>query len=138
MREHINLLLLVKELTFHLSSGLSLRSAISEFSQSNLSIKVKNLVFNFDRGVEINKNHFGKGILLETAVDVLIVGLSGYPIIKYLKKLEEQLFQQIEVDLQSKVQQLPVKVLIPVLFLMLPAYLIVMIGPILKQLLEVW
>jgi hypothetical protein len=58
------------------------------------------------------------------------------PILAHLIELENEVVRSCESELEEQIQKLPIKLMLPVLFLMFPAYLILLLGPILLSILS--
>lgn len=59
-------------------------------------------------------------------------GLKGSPIFDLLTNLEAEFYFALEQDLERQVQLLPIKLLIPLTFFILPAVMILLLAPILN------
>lgn len=70
-------------------------------------------------------------------MSILLDGHRGRPILPRLLELRLEVERQLELDAKAHIEALPIKLLAPLLLLMFPAFLILLLGPILKQLLEV-
>ncbi len=68
-------------------------------------------------------------------VEVLAQGLEGDQILKSLEILEAEMIEASHRDLDNQLQKLPFIVMIPLLFLQLPAFLLIIFGPLLSKLL---
>lgn len=132
MKNLIESYFFVKETQFYLQSGLSLRMAVSEVSEnlkSDFSILVDQFVFSLDHGIEYLKPK-NQHNLTSTLLDCVEMGLSGYPIFEYLEQIEEKISIEIDNTITSNLNLLPIKSLMPVVFLMFPSYLLLLFGPI--------
>jgi hypothetical protein len=63
-------------------------------------------------------------------------GLKGTSIQNHLLELEKEIVLSCESEMEEQIKMLPFKMLIPVLFLMFPAYLILLFGPFLQMFLQ--
>ncbi len=68
-------------------------------------------------------------------VEVLAQGLEGDQILKSLEILEAEMIRASHRDLDNQLQKLPFIVMIPLLLLQLPAFLLIIFGPLLSKLL---
>jgi hypothetical protein len=75
--------------------------------------------------------HYRKAIF-----EVIWMGLNGKTIYPVLKTLEEEIIQACEQEIHSQASKLPFLLLLPLLLLQTPAFLLLLFGPILKQLVE--
>jgi hypothetical protein len=69
-------------------------------------------------------------------LEVLEQGLRGETIYSQLCSLQEELMQATELEIDEFVVKLPLKSLIPLLFLQFPAFLLLLIGPFLTEFLS--
>ena len=67
---------------------------------------------------------------------ILMQGMKGQSIFALLVELEKELIEATQREIDKFIVLLPIKLLIPLLLLQFPAYLILLLGPLLKQLLE--
>ncbi len=70
-----------------------------------------------------------------TLLLLLEKGLKGLPILPILIELENEIIKSCDEELNELIQKIPLLLLFPVLFLMFPAYLILLLGPLLESLL---
>lgn len=61
-------------------------------------------------------------------------GLDGEPTIDELSRLEDEIQQAAEMEIEDHLSSLPFKTLIPLLLFQFPAYLLLLLGPLLRQL----
>ena len=64
-----------------------------------------------------------------TLINVIERGLSGSPIDSYLSELEVEFTQKLEMAFERKMQLLPLKLLVPLTVFILPAVIILIVGP---------
>jgi hypothetical protein len=69
-------------------------------------------------------------------LEVLEQGLRGEAIYSQLCSLQEELVQATELEIDEFVVKLPLKSLIPLLFLQFPAFLLLLLGPFLTEFLS--
>lgn len=60
-------------------------------------------------------------------------GLEGYGVLHQLRSLESEVLQQSKSQIEKEMARLPVRCLLPVMFLMFPAFAILLIGPWIQQ-----
>jgi hypothetical protein len=60
-------------------------------------------------------------------------GMAGQPIIPSLKDLRTEMEAQLELDMKTHIESLPLKMLVPLLLCMFPAFLILLLGPITRN-----
>ncbi len=66
-------------------------------------------------------------------IGLLAAGLKGEPILKNLIEIEDEIKMACEQEMQEFVQKLPFKALVPVLLMQFPAFLLLVLGPILNE-----
>jgi hypothetical protein len=64
-------------------------------------------------------------------LSVIEKGLRGAPIDGYLSELEEEMFQIAEQSFERHLQVLPLKLMAPLIFMILPSVLLLLLGPLL-------
>jgi hypothetical protein len=74
-------------------------------------------------------SHYQRAFIL-----LLERGLQGQPTLEHLQALEDEVTSAAQAELELHVATLPFKVLLPLLFFQFPAYLVVLLGPILRDL----
>jgi hypothetical protein len=67
---------------------------------------------------------------------ILERGLAGAPILHILRLFEEEVILACENEIQNKLTDLPYLAMIPLLLLQFPAFLLLLLGPLLIQLLD--
>lgn len=122
-----------------LENGSSVRTGLLNFLKNNRS-DFSSLVSSWMLLIDQEQN---AGDLLKSlhpcrrALLVLLEkGLRGLPVLGALNDLEREIVQSCEQEIEERVQKLPVLLLLPVLFLMFPAYLLLLLGPILLEILN--
>ncbi len=67
---------------------------------------------------------------------VLLDGIRGNSILPRLREVRCEIEAQLELDMKSHVDSLPLKMLVPLLLCMFPAFLILLFGPITQNFVE--
>lgn len=67
-------------------------------------------------------------------LELIATGLSGQPILQNLEELRLELIRATEAEVQSFIDLLPLKMLVPLLLFQFPAFLILLFGPLLTKL----
>jgi hypothetical protein len=70
----------------------------------------------------------------EALVAVIQAGLAGQPVLTSIIRLEEEIVQQCRLEMDRTLSLIPFQLMWPILFLQFPAYLILVLGPLLDQL----
>jgi hypothetical protein len=69
-------------------------------------------------------------------LEVIEGGLKGEPILAQLKELESELLKICQSDIDRFVSTLPLKAMVPLMLVQFPAFLLVMLGPIVNELIK--
>lgn len=72
----------------------------------------------------------------EDLFSILAAGVQGHAILTRLRELRTEIDAQLELDMKAHVESLPLKMLVPLLLCMFPAFLVLLLGPITRNLLE--
>ena len=91
---------------------------------------------NKDRLLPYHQKTAFKSPYRKQLVDILARGLRGEPVLENLTELEEELKQATEEDLNRHLQKLPFLSLIPLMLFELPAFLLLLVGPLVLDLLS--
>lgn len=75
--------------------------------------------------------------LRRAVFQTIVDGDRGQPILARLRELTGEIEAQLELDLKTHVEALPMKMLLPLLLLLFPAFLLLLLGPITHHFLEV-
>lgn len=131
------LLTALREMRWHLLAGRSVKDAMDAYLQvtnDEFSRKMRELWTLRHQGTlncgEINlPTHYHRAFW-----DLLERGLLGQPIVDPMNNLEEEVERVSLRDLEMHVATLPFKALLPLLFLQFPAFIILLIGPLMREL----
>ena len=74
----------------------------------------------------------------QSLVDILERGLQGEPILEHLKGLEQDLYILANEDMEHYIQKLPFISLIPLMLFQFPAFILLLLGPLLLDLLAMF
>lgn len=131
---------LLQELIYLLESGVSVRDALRIFNESHsaqdsaffkgLSVWLKQR----DSGLEIsNSLDIYKSSTNRNLIALIDRGLRGEAILKHLIQTQKEINELVQLKREKKLTLLPVQLLLPLLLLIFPAYLIVLLVPILAE-----
>lgn len=67
---------------------------------------------------------------------ILEKGLQREPILPLLHCLEQEIAEACEIEIQNQITTLPYKALLPLVIFIFPAFMMILLGPLLLQLLE--
>ncbi len=137
MNPALLLLLIVKR---HLERGQSTKIGITEYLRSEETLfrdEVSRWFNLWQQGLSTesvlqNQSSIYRNILLQT----LERGLKGEPIYGFLGELETEIIKACEHSLSQSLGRLPFILLVPLLLFQLPAFMILLFGPILSRFLE--
>lgn len=123
-----------------IEGGEALRISLIRFSESANSLnhlKLKEWLSHFDNTdgencAEIYFHHQSTTIFLE----ILSQGLLGHSIYERIKAFEEEVIEVCKDEFQRELDKLPYVLMIPLLLFMFPAYLLLLLGPILNLFLK--
>ena len=130
----------LSELVMAMESGVSARKFSSDYTSSSDSAwstllsthiyKFMNNNFNFSM-LKLVKNSYER-----TLLHLILKSFQGQPVLKELKALESEYFKAHKQQLERHLLKLPYLSLIPLFVFLFPSYLLLMLGPILKSLIE--
>lgn len=131
---------LVLKVKYDLDKGFSVRYSILNYINQNsddFRAYVVRWLSLFDQGKSTDslKDKIQSN-LRKSVLDVLEKGLKGEPILKTLELLEQEIILSCEAEIDEKLQKLPFLLLIPLLLFQLPAFLLLLFGPLMGKLLS--
>lgn len=133
----LDLLLTVKR---SLERGQSVKTGVIEYiqtSQDPLTVDVAKWYNLYQQGLATDGVlHKQISIYRQSLLQTLEKGLAGEPIYTQIQVLEEEIVRACEDSLARSLGQLPFILLIPLLLFQLPAFLLLLFGPILTQFLS--
>ena len=120
--------------------GQTIKSGIREFLNQNkgpFSFQVAGWLYKIENGqptLEIIEQI--ESIHRRKLLEVLERGISREPIYGLLQEMEAEITDACEENIQNELTDLPYKLMIPILFFMFPAFMALLLGPLLAQLLD--
>ena len=132
------LLRALREVKWSICAGKSMREAFQSYIERNQDPLVSTL-----RQLWILKNHQGRSPITpptlktyyqRTFWDLIERGSNGQPTVEALNALESEVESAAEAELNEHLSALPFKVLLPLLLFQFPAYLLLLLGPLLREL----
>ncbi len=131
------LLTALREVRWQLLSGKSMRDSVAEYVSHHsdpFALKLRELMVlkqqgTLDWATQGFANQYHKAFW-----NLLARGLSGHPVLEPLSNLEDEVDRAALADLDVHVATLPFKALLPLLFFQFPAFVILLIGPLLREL----
>ncbi len=122
------------------SVATSVRLFCEEFPENPFSVLLEH--WHLIRNSSISSPHKPVTALKEwtswrqIVLDMLHLGLQGHPILEEVKKMETELLQACNEQIEKELQTLPFVAMIPIMLCQFPAYLILLFGPWLQGLLK--
>jgi len=126
------------ELRLALENGQSVFRAIKTILQNGrneMCVDLSRLLAHTEREVTSqDRNH--DMLYRKALLEIIEGGLRGEPVLTQLKELETELFKICQSDIDRFVSTLPMKAMIPLMLVQFPAFLLVMLGPIVNELIK--
>jgi hypothetical protein len=128
----------VRDVHWRISSGKSMREALRfyfETSSSRFSHQLREwwALKNQGRAQDVRSLSF-QSYYQKTFVHLIERGCDGQPTLEPLRALEDEIEKAAAAELEHFISVLPFKVLIPMLVFQFPAYLMLLLGPVLRDL----
>ena len=123
----------ILQIRFSIENGKSLKGALQGYiSENNDEFALQIQDWFSDIKGHSNKVMKSHNFLRSQFFSVMKMGLNGQPISKELLILEEEMMNISKEDIHAHLDRLPSIALIPLLSLQFPAFMMVLLGPILK------
>lgn len=134
------LLKLCLQMRVSIEGGEALRIALIKFSDqksSFLHLKLKQWLNHFDStGGENCAETLFSNHHIQIFLEIVSQGLMGHSIYERVKSMEEEIIETCKEEFQRELDKLPYVLMIPLLIFMFPAYLLLLLGPILNLFLK--
>ncbi len=130
------LLTAIREIRWQLMNGRSLKESLLNYLHTHhdeLAVKLNELWSLKMQGQIINSAQFSSHYA-QALWDLIERGHQGQPILEPLNCLEEDVDSAARADLDMHVATLPFKALVPLLLFQFPAFVLLLIGPLLREL----
>jgi hypothetical protein len=128
------------DLELYLEVGESVRTSIVSLQRatpSSFSSRAAELLCAFDQGAGLEATLQDLNSPYErTILEILARGLTGEPILSAIRVIRQELEVAAAVELDQYMAKLPLLSLVPLLFLLLPAFLILLFGPLSQLMLK--
>lgn len=123
-----------------IEGGEALRISLMRFSSlevSALHLRLGQWLQHFDQsgGENCAESFFSNHYIL-VFLEVLSQGLAGHSIYDRIKAVEEEIIEVCKDEFQRELDKLPYVLMVPLLLFMFPAYLLLLLGPILNMFLK--
>ena len=127
----------VLEIRFHIENGASAAQSVKIYTQScpsdafaqDLSL----WLFRRETGQKFEKP---MSVSRKNLIDILDRGLKGEPVAERLKEFETEIMEICKEDLEKHLERLPYICLMPLMLFQFPAFLLLLAGPLILNLLE--
>lgn len=123
-----------------IEGGEALRVSLLRFAETENSlsyIKLKQWLAYFDQtGGKNCAESFFTNHHTQIFLDIIGEGLIGHSIYDRIRAMEEELIEVCKEEFQKELDKLPYILMIPLLLFMFPAYLLLLLGPILNLFLK--
>lgn len=123
-----------------MEGGESLRASIDRFSNfehSKNHFKLKEWLSHHEQSDgECRADQLFANNHIQIFLGIMADGLMGHSIFERLKSLEEELIEVCKDAFQRELDRLPYILMVPLLLFMFPAYLLLLLGPILNMFLN--
>jgi hypothetical protein len=123
-----------------IEGGEALRVSLFRFSEMKdefLYLKLKQWLTHFDQsGGENCSETLFKNHQIQIFLEILSQGLIGHSIFERVKAMEEEFIEVCKDEFQRELDKLPYVLMVPLLLFMFPAYMLLLIGPILNLFLK--
>ena len=140
MENLVFLLKLNTHLILEIQLGKSVFSALSIFIPSHsyqaASVEFAKWMYWFENLQGERAEPLWRDGLIQNYFEVIKEGLQGLPILEKLEDFQEELIERLELELQKELNKLPYYLMFPLLFFMFPAFLALILGPILMEVLK--
>ncbi len=128
-------------LKFGLESGVSVRTAIQKYAEtrSEFSQHLNLLVSHYDKQrslLDFKRKEPSGSVYRSAVVDVVIAALSGQPVLERIQALELEVMQAAQAEIDTYIKVLPYKLMVPLFLFQVPAFLLLLLGPILLSVLK--
>jgi hypothetical protein len=126
----------VREIRWHVESGKAMKEAVQSYLNSasdSFAMLLREAWVLKWQGK--SRTEFNFRSRLQTALWRLIErGCAGQPSMESLCALESEIEKAAQYELESHLAAVPFKILIPLLLFQFPAYLVLLLGPVLREL----
>jgi hypothetical protein len=132
-----NILFLVSELRIQMQLGISLTHSLEKFllNRQENDFKLIRLWFlklqTGSNAQDLSKKYpqIHKTTEQRALLKILEKGMAGSPVDSYLQDFEQELVHSLENQFERQLQILPLKLMIPLTFLILPAIMLLLLAP---------
>jgi len=131
---------LVLNLRYALENGRPLQTSVkAQLGELDEGLRrdLATLLAAFEQGRPSRPEEFAsKSEYRRALIELVGAGLRGEPILRQLSQIEEELKLACDHDLEVFIARLPMKTLVPLMLVQFPAFLLLVLGPVLTQMIK--
>jgi hypothetical protein len=128
------------DVRYHLENGQSVLWALNksiEGCSDDFSRDIARLLIAANQGRRLKfEEILSTSPYRRAALELFELGMGGEPILRTLKELETEVREASARELEHYIRQLPVRAMLPVLLLQFPAFLLLVLGPMVVETLK--
>jgi len=128
------LLVAVRELRWSISNGNAMKEALQSYldgAHDALALELRRqLIRKMQGALRLKFSSYREQALW----DLIERGMAGQPTLEALQALEAEVEQAAQSEIDAHLAELPFRVLIPLILFQFPAYLLLLLGPMLRSL----
>ena len=128
----------VLEIRLQMENGISISQSVKNYVQNQPQDEfAKELglwLFAWETGQKFEKN---LSLQRKNLMEILNRGLKGDPIMEYLKDFEKETMEVCKEELEKHLEKLPYVCLVPLMLFQFPAFLLLLIGPLVLNLITI-
>lgn len=128
----------VLEIRLQMENGISISQSVKNYVQNQPQDEfAKELglwLFSKETGQRFEKN---LSLQRKNLMEILNRGLKGDPIMEYLKDFEKETMETCKEELEKHLEKLPYVYLVPLMLFQFPAFLLLLIGPLVLNLITI-
>lgn len=125
----------VRTITWLIGSGRSMNEALRTYVQNHgdpFAAKVRELQIGLSAGHLVEPRW--PSPWQRAFWDLAVRGCHGQPVLDPMRGLEDEIERAAQAELDEHISTLPFKVMLPLLLFLFPAYLLVLVGPLMREL----
>lgn len=128
----------ILEIRLQMENGISIAQSVKNYVEcypaDEFAKDLSLWLFARENGKKFEKK---LGFYRTTLLEILDRGLNGDPIMEYLKDLEKEIMEVCKEDMEKHLEKLPYICLVPLMLFQFPAFLLLLIGPLVLNLLNI-
>lgn len=120
-----------------IENGVSISTSLRrylEIEQNDFTPLLKKVVIQFENRSSVQDiMQSAMAMQRRSVLELVLAGLNGQPIYQRVVELEEELFEQCQEQIDRFIKTLPFQLMIPLFLFQFPAFLILLLGPLIMQ-----